>query len=307
MVDVVIGDGVASRRDASCAVEYNAATALGKRFLRLPARAEESSPGEGADTQRRATMRQHLLRIEEVPTPAELCSDCAEAVAHAGADGIEWVLPSPIACSGANERFQPMDTSCLDDPSAAVRILAVAVRCETPIVEEGVESLAALLPWAAKLGARCVNVTIPPLQSRCGQAGFARYQDALNFAYGLLHSIRFEAEETGVAVALEPVIGGCLLSPVELREIIDNANSWAVGLVVDADRIAAVGSVEDWLKTLTHRIHAVRLPRDGTVESTGAPPGGRFDTPVNRLLDELRYDRVVVLPMRERARSRGDG
>ncbi|MCH7632022.1 MAG: hypothetical protein IIB59_02315 [Planctomycetes bacterium] len=276
-------------------------------FGGLPVKAEESSLREGADTQRRATMRQHLLRIEEVPTPAEVRSDCAEAVAHAGADGIEWVLPSPIACSGANDRFQPMDTSHLDDPSAAVRILAVAVRCETPIVEEGVESLAALLPWAAKLGARCVNVTIPPLQSLCGQVGFARYQDALNFAYGLLHSIRFAAEDTGVAVALEPVIGGCLLSPVELREIIDNANSWAVGLVVDADRIAAVGSVEDWLKTLTHRIHAVRLPRDGTVESTGAPPGGRFDTPVNRLLDGLCYDRVVVLPMRERARSRGDG
>ncbi len=276
-------------------------------FGGLLVKAEESSLREGADTQRRATMRQHLLRIEEVPTPAGVRSDCAEAVARAGADGVEWVLPSPIAGSGADERFRPMDTSCLDDPSDAVRILAVAVRCETPIVEEGVESLSALLPWAAKLGARCVNVAIPPLQSRCGQAGLARYQDALNFAYGLLHSIRFEAEEAGVAVALEPVIGGCLLSPVELREIIDNANSWAVGSVVDADRIAAVGSVEDWLRTLTHRVHAVRLPRHLATESTGAPqPGSRFDAPVNRLLDELRYDRVVVLPMRERARSRGE-
>ena len=183
---------------------------------------------------------------------------------------------------------------------------AASFREPTPAWPEPcVESLAALLPWAAGLGARCVNVTIPPLRSRCSQTGFERYQDALNFAYGLLHAIRFAAEEAGAAVALEAGIGGCLLSPVELREIIDNANSWAVGSVIDADRIAAGGCVEDWLRTLTHRVHAVRLPGDYSRESTGAAPrSGGFESPLNRLLDELRYDRAVILPKGERARGR---
>ena len=100
-------------------------------------------------------------------------------------------------------------------------------------------------------------------------------------------------------MALEPVIGGCLLSPVELREIIDNANSWAVGSVVDADRVAAGGCVEDWVRTLAHRIHAVRLAGDSEVPSS-------VESPLNGLLDELRYDRLVIEPLCGGSRSCGE-
>jgi len=128
-------------------------------------------------------------------------------------------------------------------------------------------------------------------------SGFARYQDALNFAYQLLRAARFEAEAAGVVVAVEAAHDGCLLSPVELRELIDAVNSWVVGACLDVDRVRTVGEPIDWLTTLTHRVKAVRsnVARDrehGSLESDDARIGPiwRWKT-----LDDIGFCGPVVI------------
>lgn len=66
----------------------------------------------------------------------------------------------------------------------------------------------------------------------------------------------------GVALALDAPSCGCLLSPVELREVIDTANSSAIGACLDLGKIAALGSPADWVTTLGHRVHAVRVSHE---------------------------------------------
>ncbi len=169
------------------------------------------------------------------------------------------------------------------------------MRCETVDIPSVVETVFAQLRAAASLGAKVLNVGIPPVQQSCQGRGFARYQEGLNFAYEVLHRARHEAEATGVAVALEAADGGCLLSPVELREIIDAANSWAVGACVDAARIAVFGSPADWVRTLQHRVQAVRLSPSLDEPKHGAAGGGACAEEFIRSLDDVPPDRPLIV------------
>jgi sugar phosphate isomerase/epimerase len=199
-----------------------------------------------------------LLRVELPVADADLPGLCVH-VSEAGFDGVE------LAMAPGNESEKRTDASggpsrLVDIPERGMRIGALAAHCTTTDVLAGAAEVAALLEQAASLGAQCLNLTIAPIAS---------YQAAINFAYNLLHRVRFEAERSGVAVALEAGAGGFLLSPVELREIIDAANSWAVGVCVDTRRIAVFSSPIDWITTLKHRVHSVRVPG---IEGAGLRP-----------------------------------
>ncbi len=195
-----------------------------------------------------------------------------------------------------------------------LKISALAARCVATDVEGATAEVAALLNRAASLGAQCLNLTIPPIaklehggapaegdislghatQSVPLREGFASYQEAINFVHHFLQRIRMGAEDCGVAVALEGGSGGCLLSPVEFREIIDTANSWAVGACVDAARVARFSSPADWIRTLAGRLHAVRVGhrfQTGATETADLSPSTRA---INDALDETRYDRSVI-------------
>ena len=131
----------------------------------------------------------------------------------------------------------------------------------------------AWLERGAKLGARVLCLSMPPLQAAICTSGvsghqdhddvdgavFARYQDALNVTHALLHELRFDAEAFGVPLVVEVAHGGCFLSPVELRDLIDRTNSWAIGACVDVDRVFRVGSPIDWIETLGRRVHCARV------------------------------------------------
>lgn len=203
-----------------------------------------------------------------------------------------------------------------------VTISAVAARCIATDIDGAAAEVASLLNRAASLGAQCLNLTIPPIarlehggapaegdislghatQSVPQREGFASYQEAINLAYQLLHRVRMDAEGSGVVVALEAGRGGCLLSPVELREIIDAANSWAVGACVDAAHVARFSSPADWIRTLAGRLYAVRLEhrvQTDAAEVVDGLPSTRTDKmlharAINDALNEIRYDRSVI-------------
>jgi hypothetical protein len=126
--------------------------------------------------------------------------------------------------------------------------------------------------------------------------GFARYQDAINAAYELLRNTRTLAESTGVTAAIEVCRGGCFLSPVEMRDLIDAAHSWAVGASLDESHIARVGSMADWIMTLRRRIHVIRLYDDidwAGAEISCATPESRWSK-LSTALAEARHGRPLV-------------
>ena len=97
--------------------------------------------------------------------------------------------------------------------------------------------------------------------------------------------MRFEAEATGVTVALEAATGGCFLSPIEVRELIDAVNSSAIGVCLDLERIGAIGSPLDWIDTLHRRVQAVRyteVPCSG-----GSAAAQTCQVPIDTLIQAL--------------------
>lgn len=202
------------------------------------------------------------------------------AAAASGFDGVEWVGPE-----GVGTLVESLHALAKTLPESTDRRCGVATRVKSTDLEAVVHDLNEALTVSGGLGATCLSVTLPPIKGRPdptmdpGATGeFARYQDQLNFAFQILHRLRFTAERSGVALAVEGAVGGGLLSPVELREIIDEANSASVGVCIDVDRIAQVGSTADWITTLGRRVRAVRFGRaDTAVDALDALVGIGFD------------------------------
>jgi len=233
-------------------------------------------------------MQRPLLLGVDGPSTLIALREHAARASSDGFDGVEWMHPTgPML-------LQPGSSPVPHDETLRVR--ALAMRCETVDIPSVVETVCSRLRAAASLGAKVLNVGIPPVQQGCQGRSFARYQEGLNFAYELLHRVRHEAEATGVAVALEAADGGCLLSPVEVREIIDAANSWAVGACVDAARIALFGAPADWVRTLRHRVQAVRLWQTTNPSDDIARHGrAACSEELIRSLDDVPPDRPLIV------------
>jgi hypothetical protein len=202
-----------------------------------------------------AMNRPILLRMEDFAEATDACAGLAERFGARFA-GVEYVL-SANAPPGSLEAvpLAPADRRGGDAPCP---IRAIAADCREVQLDPAVETVAKLLQIASRAGATVLNLTLPSLALASESTGFARYQDALNFAYQLLRGLRLQAESTGVAIAVEAAHGRWLLSPVELRELIDGANSWAIGASIDLARVSVVGAPIDWITTLTHRVKSVR-------------------------------------------------
>jgi hypothetical protein len=214
-----------------------------------------------------------LLAIDRCATVLDLREHAGRAISN-GFDGVEWGLPA------GSVRLQPA-ISHLD----AIPIRALAMRCEMMDIPSAVQSMSAQLQAASSLAAMVLNLSIPPVRRSNDGEGFARYQDALNFAYELLHRVRFEAEATGVTVALEAAMEGCLFSPVEVRELIDAVNSSAIGVCLDVERIGAMGSPLDWIHTLHRRVQAVRYT--DVPCSAGTAVAQTSQVPIDTLIQAL--------------------
>ena len=230
--------------------------------------------------------RSILFHVKQSGTLESPTAALANALSK-GFDGVEIALP--------DVEESP------DTPKANAGVIAVVATCRSTDVAGGLAEVSTLLRLAAMCRATCLNLTLPPVDGCEGGSGFSRYQVGLNFAYRVLYDLRHEAEGAGVGVAIEAATGGGLLSPVELREIINQANSSAVGTCLDVARVSRVGVVEDWIATLGNRIKSVRVDLsdhseldsmvaaldaigyEGPVIVRGAPDPNRLRSAVARL------------------------
>ena len=110
------------------------------------------------------------------------------------------------------------------------------------------------------------------------------------------------AEKLGVAIAVENVWNKFLLSPLEMREFIDNFNTSQVGVYFDVGNVLLTGYPDQWIRILGSRIKRVHI-KDFKL-SVGNADGfvdlleGDVDfEAVKKALSEINYDGYVTAEM----------
>ncbi|HBP38608.1 MAG TPA: xylulose 5-phosphate 3-epimerase [Clostridiales bacterium] len=116
------------------------------------------------------------------------------------------------------------------------------------------------LKVAAWLG--CDTILVIPGSVKCGfseNAPVVPYDVVYERALDALRELAPIAEDLGVAIGLENVWNQFLLSPLEMRALIDQVASPAVGAYFDAGNVVAFGYPEQWVRILGNRIRKVHI------------------------------------------------
>ena len=110
------------------------------------------------------------------------------------------------------------------------------------------------------------------------------------------------AEKLGVAIAVENVWNKFLLSPLEMREFIDNFNTSKVGVYFDVGNVLLTGYPDQWIRILGSRIKRVHIK--DFKRSVGTADGfvdlleGDVDFgAIKKSLTEINYDGYVTAEM----------
>lgn len=157
------------------------------------------------------------------------------------------------------------------------------------------------LDTAAALGAAGVLV-IPgyvglPWVKGGGDA--VNYEDAYTRTRDALKALAPEAEARNVSIYVENIWNMFLLSPLEMRGLIDEVNSPQVGVLFDTGNVTAFGFAEQWISILGSRIREIHL-KDyrravGTVEGFVPLLAGDVNWPaVMSALRGIGYDGYLI-------------
>ncbi len=93
------------------------------------------------------------------------------------------------------------------------------------------------------------------------------YEQAFNSLFDAMERLSEIAERESVMLAMENPGGGLLLSPLELRELIDEINSPYLGICFNPDNVGPPGDPLDWLRILDKRVIALRLSSKDVAEN----------------------------------------
>lgn len=114
----------------------------------------------------------------------------------------------------------------------------------------GIEQTCEGLEIAGKLGARVSLHTLGALTPEL------YYEEAYENAVMALKQIAPVAEKTGVALAVEFVWNGFLFSPLEMKRLLDDVGSDAIGFYFDPGNMAIFQYPHHWVRTLGKYIKA---------------------------------------------------
>lgn len=168
----------------------------------------------------------------------------------------------------------------LTDPDPAVR-------------GKGIEILSRALEIGAALGAR-VLLVVPGLVNQN-----VAYDEAYQRALEGVRKLADKAAAVGVAIGVENVWNKFLLSPLEMKRFIEEAQSEWVGAYFDVGNILAYGFPHHWIKILGKAIRAVHV-KDYRLDVPGLGGFtylGQGDVPwdlVRSSLAEIGYDGYVT-------------
>lgn len=170
-----------------------------------------------------------------------------------GPDGFLTPQTPPEQCREIARVFQDAD----------VRIASLATnlfwQCnygdpDPAVRQQAMELTRAGLDRAAWLGTDALLV-VPAVVGLWNESSpRVSYAQALDRSYEILTRLREDAEDRGIHIAIENVWNRFLLSPVEMRDLIDRVNSPWVGAYFDIGNAMAFGYPQDWIDVLGRRI-----------------------------------------------------
>jgi hexulose-6-phosphate isomerase len=85
------------------------------------------------------------------------------------------------------------------------------------------------------------------------------YEDAWERTLEALRELAPRAECFGAPILLEPVWNMFLLSPLEMRRLVDEVNSPACGVLLDTGNVTLFGFAEQWIRVLGRRVREIHL------------------------------------------------
>jgi hexulose-6-phosphate isomerase len=223
--------------------------------------------------------------------------------AQASFDAIELNLSSSALLT-----FESTEADCVRIAKLAGRAgleisgLTTGGGCETNLGspdpaqrDEARRKIVAALDRATWLGTERV-IFAPTVIDGPALAGSApRYEDAHALVVEALLGLRFEAERRAVCLACLNCCNGFLVSQVEMRDFVDEINSYWLGVCLDLGAKAGFGCAEDWIRTLGHRLRCVHFrdaaPHALVPGATGPVCAGAPDwAGVMQVLKEIRHE-----------------
>jgi hexulose-6-phosphate isomerase len=85
------------------------------------------------------------------------------------------------------------------------------------------------------------------------------YGDAYDRTVGALQELSKRAEASQLAILLEPIWNMFLLSPLEMRNLIDQVASPSCGVLLDTGNVALYGFPEQWIRILSLRVREIHM------------------------------------------------
>jgi hexulose-6-phosphate isomerase len=85
------------------------------------------------------------------------------------------------------------------------------------------------------------------------------YADAYRRTVEGLTQLAVAAESLGVNIDVEPIWNMFLLSPLEIRDLVDEVGSGMCGVLLDTGNVTAFGFAEQWLRILGGRVREIHL------------------------------------------------
>lgn len=237
------------------------------------------------------------------------------AARAAGYDGVELTFAEPGSgplALDATER----EVRGLADTAAGIgvelpSVMAGSALRATPILhpdasvrEEATRNLELAIERARWLGAGAVLVHPGQLREN------TRYDDAYAWTRDVLGSLGDAAERAGVDVLIENVWNKFLLSPLEMRDLVDSIGHARIGVYFDVGNIVLFGYPAQWIDILGRRIKRVHVK--DFKRAVGSSAGfcqlldGDADYPaVMRALRSMGYDGYLTSEVSQREMPEG--
>lgn len=124
----------------------------------------------------------------------------------------------------------------------------------------GIEVARRAVDVAAALGSRGVLI-IPGYVGKQWdpQTDRVDYEAAWDRTIAALRALAPHAESAGVALMVEPIWNMFLLSPLEMRRLIDEVGGESCGVLLDTGNVTLFGFAEQWVRILGRRLREIHL------------------------------------------------
>ncbi len=240
-------------------------------------------------------------------TPQTTLENCLDIAKEAGFEGVELVVEEGrVNPKETEERLKEIRREA-EKRSLEISSLATGLFwkfnlvSDNPKLREEAENLIRdMLRMSSLLGADTILVVPGAVHILWEtQSEIIPYEVAYKRAYQSIEKLVSEAERYKVNIGIENVWNKLFLSPMEMKEFIDDIGSPYLGVYFDVGNVLTIGFPEQWIRILGKRIKKVHLKDFRTAVGNLEGFVGLLEGDVNwpevmKALKEIGYDDFLV-------------